>query len=275
MNLTEKEKVVFEEYCKEIAELEKTENARYKELRKAIKNVIGEQAEFHFVFMKAFNLCDDKALNDANIGEIMLRFELTRERLRQIEAKALRRLRFLFNASRLASSLKDYLDSDILYVLVEDAVPEEEKAALQKTCQSFAKRINLQDVNLVFLDAPSEFEFELAFSYPDDSRLPKSLFDKNVLLISKSEPCLSWFERNCIIPRGEEDNLVPILEQAEILFPDEAHRTQDYHNTVFAYPSLSKVAWFKGTIILADEHFVPEKEDFDLLTKHFETKKRK
>jgi hypothetical protein len=43
-------------------------------------------------------------------------------------------------------------------------------------------------------------------------------------------------------------------------------------NTVFAYPSLSKVAWFKGTIILADEHFVPEKEDFDLLAGHFEKK---
>ena len=186
---------------------------------------------------------------------------LTPERKRQILSKVLRK-------TRPFSSL-DYLE---LIVLVEDSVSEEQKAALKNACESFARRINLQSVNLLFLDAPSELDFELAFSYPDDSRLPKSLFDKNVLLISKSEPCLSCFERACIIPRGEEDKLVPILEQAEILFPDEAHRTQNYHNMVFAYPALSKIADFKGVIILGDGEYIPKPVDFDLLAGHFEKK---
>ena len=265
MTLKEKEKAVFEEYCKEIAELEKTDKARYELLRKAIKNLIGKIGVFDFVFIKAFNL-DDKAPCD---DDDYLRFELTRAIIRQTEAKALRRLRH----PRRAFALRDYIENDLLYVLVEKSVSEEGKTALQDACDSFAKRINLQTVNPVFLDAPSELDFELAFSYPDDSRLPKSLFDKNVLLISKSEPCLSWFERACIIPRGEEDKLVPILEQAEILFPDEAHRTQDYHNMVFAYPALSKIADFKGVIILGDGEYIPKPVDFDLLAGHFEKKK--
>ena len=194
---------------------------------------------------------------------------LTPERKRQIIANVLRRRRH----PRRAFPLRDYIENDLLYVLVEDSVSEEQKAALKNACESFARRINLQSVNPVFLDAPSELDFELAFSYPDDSRLPKSLFDKNILLISKSEPCLSWFERACIIPRGEEGNLVTILEQAEILFPDEAHRTQDYHNMVFAYPALSKIADFKGVIILGDGEYVPKPVDFDLLAGHFEKKK--
>ena len=160
---------------------------------------------------------------------------LTPERKRQIIAKVLRRRRH----PRRAFTLRDYIENDLLYVLVEDTVSEEEKAALKNACESFAKRINLQRVNLLFLDAPSELEFELDFSYPDDSRLPKSLFDKNVLLISKSEPCLSWFERTCIIPRGEEDKLVPILEQAEILFPDEAAEPSAFFLPLFPDDGIS------------------------------------
>lgn len=163
------------------------------------------------------------------------------------------------------------MEDATLYVLVEDTVSEEQKAALQKTCQSFAKRINLQEVNLLFLEAPSELDF----SYPDDCGLPNGFFDKNVLLISKSEPCLSWFERTCIIPLREDGKTVPryISVQSKILSPDEAHWTPDYHNTVFAYPSLSKIAAFKGAIILGDGCFVPQKESFDLLAEHFEKKK--
>lgn len=159
---------------------------------------------------------------------------------------------------------------DNLNVIVEDAVPEEQKEALQNDCESFAKRINLQDVHLIFLNSPSELDF----SYPDDSKVPKSLFNKNVLLISKSEPCLSWFERACILPLRKDGKMVPryISVQPKILSPDETHWTPDYHNTVFAYPSFSKIAKFKGVIILADDEYVPRPVDFDLLAGHFEKK---
>lgn len=192
---------------------------------------------------------------------------LTPERKRQIIAKVLRRRRY----SHRASSLKDYLEFDILYVIVEDRVSEEQKEALQNACESFARRIHLQDVHLIFLNSPSELDF----SYPDDSKVPKSLFNKNVLLISKSEPCLSWFERACILPLREDGKMVPryISVQPKLLFPDEAHWTPDYHNTVFAYPSFSKIAKFKGVIILADDEYVPRPVDFDLLAEHFEKKK--
>ena len=160
---------------------------------------------------------------------------------------------------------------DNLNVIVEDRVSEEQKEALQNDCESFAKRINLQDVHLIFLDSPSELDF----SYPDECRLPKGFFDKNVLLISKSEPCLSWFERACILPLRKDGKMVPryISVQPKILSPDEAHWTPDYHNTVFAYPSFSKIAKFKGVIILADDEYVPRPVDFDLLAGHFEKKK--
>ena len=262
MTLTEKEKAVFEDYCKEIAELEKTDKDRYELLRKAIKNTIGKIGVFDFVFIKAFNL-DDKAPCDDDDD---LRFELTRARIRQTEAKALRRLRH----PRRASNLRDYIENDHLYVIVEDTVSEEQKATLQNACESFAKRINLQDVDLFFLDSPSELEF----SYPDDYGLPSGFFNKNVLLISKSEPCLSWFERTCIIPLREDGKPVPryISVQPKILSPNEAHWTPDYHNTVFAYPSFSKMAKFKGVIILADDEYVPRPVDFDLLAGHFEKK---
>ena len=262
MTLTEKEKAVFEDYCKEIAELEKTDKDRYELLRKAIKNTIAKIGVFDFVFIKAFNL-DDKAPCDDDDD---LRFELTRARIRQTEAWALRRLRHL----RRASNLRDYIENDHLYVIVEDTVSEEQKATLQNACESFAKRINLQYVDLFFLDSPSELEF----SYPDDYGLPSGFFNKNVLLISKSEPCLSWFERTCIIPLREDGKPVPryISVQPKSLFPDEAHWTPDYHNTVFAYPSFSKIAKFKGVIILADDEYVPRPVDFDLLAGHFEKK---
>lgn len=157
---------------------------------------------------------------------------------------------------------------DNLNVIVEDRVSEEQKEALQNACESFAKRINLQDVHLIFLNSPSELDF----SYPDDSKVPKSLFNKNVLLISKSEPCLSWFERACILPLRKDGKMVPryISVQPKILFPNEGHCAP--HSTVFAYHSLSKIADFKGAIILGDDYFVPEKEDFDLLAEHFEKK---
>lgn len=126
MTLTEKEKAVFEEYCKEIAELEKTDKDRYEELRKAIKNFIGKIGAGDFVFIKAFNLddkapCDDNNIDDfrfkltrkasvlATINGVPIpieRFELTREIIRQIEAKALRRLRH----PRRCSNLRDYID---------------------------------------------------------------------------------------------------------------------------------------------------------------------
>ena len=192
---------------------------------------------------------------------------LTPERKRQIIAKVLRRRRH----PRRTCSLRDYLDMDNLNVIVEDRVSEEQKEALQNACESFARRIHLQEVNLLFLNSPSELDF----SYPDDSKVPKSLFNKNVLLISKSEPCLSWFERACIIPLREDGKMVPryISVQPRILSPDEAHWTPDYHNTVFAYPSFSKIAKFKGVIILADDEYVPRPVDFDLLAEHFEKKK--
>lgn len=192
---------------------------------------------------------------------------LTPERKRQIIAKVLRRRRH----PRRTCSLRDYLDMDNLNVIVEDRVSEEQKEALQNACESFARRIHLQDVHLIFLNSPSELDF----SYPDDSKVPKSLFNKNVLLISKSEPCLSWFERACILPLREDGKMVPryISVQPKLLFPDEAHWTPDYHNTVFAYPSFSKIAKFKGVIILADDEYVPRPVDFDLLAEHFEKKK--
>lgn len=263
MTLTEKEKAVFEDYCKEIVELEKTDKDRYELLRKAIKNTIGKIGVFDFVFIKAFNL-DDKAPCDDDDD---LRFELTRARIRQTEAWALRRLRH----PRRASNLRDYIENDHLYVIVEDRVPEEEKAVLQNACESFAKRINLQTVNLTFLNAPSELDF----SHPDDSKVPKSLFNKNVLLISKSEPCLSWFERACILPLRKDGKPVPcyISVQPKILTPDEALCPPDYHNTVFAYPSFSKIADFKGAIMLDTGEYVPRPIDFDLLAGHFEKKK--
>lgn len=40
---------------------------------------------------------------------------------------------------------------------------EEEKTALKNACESFAKRTNLQSVNLLFLDAPSELESEPSY----------------------------------------------------------------------------------------------------------------
>ena len=266
MNLTEKEKKVIEEYRKEIAELSKTDNARYEELKKAIKNIIDELPDLQFVFIQAFKL-DDATPCDQKNAEISIRFELTRERLHQAEAKALRRLRH----PRRVSSLQDFLEPDPLFVLVEDTVTEEQKATLQNACESFANRINCVLFDIQFLNSPSELDF----SYPDTVNLPKNLSDSNVLLISKTEPCLSWFERSCIIQPRENGKMVPryISVQPKILQSNALEKMTG--NTVFAYPSLSKVAWFKGTIILADEHFVPEKEDFDLLTGHFETKKRK
>lgn len=172
-DLTEEEISVFEEYRKEKAELEKTDKARYEELQCAVNNIITALSpQEHFIFKEAFKLVDKPSGNED--GEADLRFEVTLQRLHQIEAKALRRLRFL----RRASSLKDYLD-DTLYVLVEDTVPEEQKAALQNACESFAKRMNLKNANITFLNNPSKLDF----SYPDDSGLPKGFFDKNVLLI--------------------------------------------------------------------------------------------
>ena len=264
-DLTEEEISVFEEYRKEKAELEKTDKARYEELQCAVNNIITALSpQEHFIFKEAFKLVDKPSGNED--GEADLRFEVTLQRLHQIEAKALRRLRFL----RRASGLKDYLD-DTLYVLVEDTVPEEQKTALQNACESFAKRMNLKNANITFLNNPSALDF----SYPDDSGLPKGFFDKNVLLISYSEPCLSWFERSCIIPLRKNGKMVPryISVQPKILSPDEAHWTPDYHNTVFAYPSFSKIAKFKGVIILADDEYVPRPVDFDLLAEHFEKKK--
>lgn len=262
MTLTEKEKAVFEDYCKEIVELEKTDKDRYELLRKAIKNTIGKIGVFDFVFIKAFNL-DDKAPCDDDDD---LRFELTRELIRQIEAKSLRRHRH----PRRPFPLLDYLDNETLIILVEDKVSEEQKAALQNACEAFAKRLNHQYVYLIFLNAPSELDF----SYPDENRLPESLFDDDVLLISKSEPCLDWFERTCVIPLREDGRPVPryISVQPKSLFPDEAHWTPDYHNIVFAYPCFSKIAKFKGMIILADDEYVPRPVDFDLLAEHFEKK---
>ena len=165
------------------------------------------------------------------------------------------------------------MEDATLYVLVEDTVPEEQKAALQKTCQSFAKRINLQEVNLLFLEAPSELDF----SYPDDCGLPKEFFDRNVLLISKSEPCLSWFERTCIIPRRKDGKPVPryISVQPKLLFPDEEHWSPGSSSTVFVYPSFSKIAKFKGAIILCDKDCIPSQADFDLLAEYFENKSKK
>ena len=263
-DLTEEEKAVFEEYRKEKAELEKTDKAHYEELQCAVNNIITALSpQEHFIFKEVFKLVDKPSGNED--GEADLRFEVTLQRLHQIEAKALRKLRFL----RRASGLKDYLD-DTLYVLVEDTVPEEQKAALQNACESFAKRMNLKNANITFLNNPSALDF----SYPDDSGLPKGFFDKNVLLISYSEPCLSWFERACIIPLRKDGKMVPryISVQPKLLFPDEAHWTPDYHNTVFAYPSFSKIAKFKGVIILADDEYVPRPVDFDLLAEHFEKK---
>ena len=266
MKLTEEEKAVFEEYCKEKVELEKTDKARYEELQCAVNNIITALSpQEHFIFKEAFKLVDKPSSNEDE--EADLRFKVTLQRLHQIEAKALRRLRFL----RHASGLKDYLD-DTLYVLVEDRVPEEEKAALQNACESFARRINLKNANITFLNNPDELDF----SHPDDCALPKGFFDKNVLLLSYSEPCLSWFERSCVIPLRENGKMVPryISVQPRLLHPDEEHWTPNYHHhTVFAYPSLSKIADFKCVIILSDGCFVPAKEDFDLLVEHFENKK--
>lgn len=262
-DLTEEEISVFEEYRKEKAELEKTDKARYEELQCAVNNIITALSpQEHFIFKEAFKLVDTPSGNED--GEADLRFEVTLQRLHQIEAKALRRLRFL----RRASGLKDYLD-DTLYVLVEDTVPEEQKAALQNACESFAKRMNLKNANITFLNNPSKLDF----SYPDDSGLPKGFFDKNVLLISYSEPCLSWFERSCIIPLRKNRKMVPryISVQPKILQSNALEKMTG--NTVFAYPTLSKFAWFKGAIILCDDCFVPAKEDFDLLIEHFEKKK--
>ena len=159
---------------------------------------------------------------------------------------------------------------DNLYVVVEDRVPEEEKAVLKNACKSFAKRINLQTVNLTFLNAPSELDF----SHPVERGLPNGFFDKNVLLISKGWPCLSWFERTCIIPLRKDGKPVPryISVQPKILTPDEALCPPDYHNTVFAYPSFSKIADFKGAIMLDTGEYVPRPIDFDLLAGHFEKK---
>lgn len=265
MTLTEKEKAVIEEYCNEIAELEKTDNARYAELREAIKKIIDEQLpEIQSVFIKAFKFVDKPSGNED--FEVDRCFELTRELVRQIEAKSLRRHRH----PRRPFPLLDYLDNETLIILVEDKVSEEQKATLQNACEAFAKRLNHQYVYLIFLNAPSELDF----SYPDDSKVPKSLFNKNVLLISKSEPCLDWFERTCVIPLREDGRPVPryISVQPKSLFPDEAHWTPDYHNIVFAYPCFSKIAKFKGVIILADDEYVPRPVDFDLLAEHFEKK---
>lgn len=269
--MTEEEISVFEEYRKKVAELKKTNEVCYKELREAIKGIV-EQEQLHpkemCVFSQSFELGDIESDYAAKSGyEPHFDWKLTNERLHQIETKALRR----FRHPRLASSVLDYLESDTLYVLVEDTVSEEQKAQLKTVCEEFSKRLTLQYVHFYFLNAPSELDF----SYPDESNLPKNLSDDDVLLISKTEPCLSWFERSCIIPPRSDGKMVPryISVQPKILQSNALEKMTG--NTVFAYPSLSKVAWFKGTIILADEHFVPEKEDFDLLTKHFETKKRK
>ncbi|MBR1723180.1 MAG: hypothetical protein IJ727_12015 [Treponema sp.] len=263
MNLTEKEKKVIEEYRKEIAELSKTDNARYEELKKAIKNIIDELPDLQFVFIQAFKL-DDATPCDQNDDEISIRFELSRERLHQVEAKALRRLRHPLKTS----GVRDYLEAEPVYVIVEDTVSDEQKALLKSLWLDFSKRLNLLNVDFYFLDAPSELDF----SYPDDSKVPKSLFNKNVLLISKTEPCLSWFERSCIIPPRSDGKMVPryISVQPKILQSNALEKMTG--NTVFAYPTLSKFAWFKGAIILCDDCFVPAKEDFDLLIDHFEKK---
>ena len=262
MTLTEKEKAVIEEYCKEIAELEKTDNARYAELREAIKKIIDKLLpEIQSVFIKAFKFVDKPSGNED--FEVDRYFELTRELVRQIEAKSLRRHRH----PRRPFTLLDYLDNETLIILVEDKVSEEQKAALQNACEAFAKRLNHQYVYLIFLNSPSELDF----SYPDDSKVPKSLFNKNVLLISKSEPCLDWFERTCVIPLREDGRPVPrYMVQPKLLSSDEEHCAP--HSAVFAYPSFSKKASFKGAIILGDGEYVPKPVDFDLLAGHFEKK---
>lgn len=268
MKLTEKEKAVFEEYRKEKAELEKNDKARYEQLREAIKNIIDRLSpELQLVLAAAFKLVDKPSGN--KVEEDDLRFELTLERLHQVEAKALRRLRHPHRASRLL----DYMELDTLFVLVEDGVSEEQKLTLHNDCEAFAERIKYRLCNIQFLNSPTELDF----SYPDDCGLPKGFFDKNVLLISKSEPCLSWFERTCIIPLCEDEKMVPryISVQPKILFPDEKHWTPDYHNTVFAYPSLSKKANFKAVIILSDKDYIPKPVDFDLLAQYFENKTKR
>lgn len=93
-DLTEEEISVFEEYRKEKAELEKTDKARYEELQCAVNNIITALSpQEHFIFKEAFKLVDKPSGNED--GEADLRFEVTLQRLHQIEAKALRRLRFL------------------------------------------------------------------------------------------------------------------------------------------------------------------------------------
>lgn len=212
---------------------------------------------------------EEKAEFEKKISEVLKAAAevLSPEKKKQITAKVLRRRRH----PRRTCSLRDYLDMDNLNVIVEDRVSEEEMSNLKKVCQAFAKRLNFSDIDLTFLNAPDE----LAFSHPDECGLPNQFFNRNVLLISRSEPCLSWFERVCIIPRRENDKIVPryISVQPEILSPDQSHSCPGPHSTVFAYPSFSKIAGFKGVVILADKDYAPNAEDFDLLTEHFEKKR--
>ena len=104
-DLTEEEIFVFEEYRKEKAELEKTDKARYEELQCAVNNIITALSpQEHFIFKEAFKLVDKPSGNED--GEADLRFEVTLQRLHQIEAKALRKLR---HPSR-SRKLKDFID---------------------------------------------------------------------------------------------------------------------------------------------------------------------
>ena len=164
-------------------------------------------------------------------------------------------------------------EKETLYVLVEDTVPEEQKESLKSACEAFAKRLNLQNVNLFFLNGPSELEL----SDLTDLEIIKNLFNEEDLLISKSEPCLSWFERTCIIPRRKDGKPVPryISVQPKLLFPDEEHCSPGSSSTVFVYPSFSKIAKFKGAIILCDKDCIPSQADFDLLAEYFENKSKK
>ena len=60
---------------------------------------------------------------------------LTPERKRQIIANVLRRRRH----PRRAFALRDYIENDLLYVLVEDSVSEEEKKGSQKCLRFFCQ----------------------------------------------------------------------------------------------------------------------------------------
>ena len=105
-DLTEEEKAVFEEYRKEKAELEKTDKARYEELQCAVNNIITALSpQEHFIFKEVFKLVDKPSGNED--GEADLRFEVTLQRLHQIEAKALRKLRHPNRSKR----LREYVES--------------------------------------------------------------------------------------------------------------------------------------------------------------------